>query len=342
MAVLKLSQISAAGANFTSGDFLVAVQGGTTDVLFSFAQLFGGANLVYASDALAQIRSTTAQAFRVYNTTDSNTAPANYERGMFDWTTTSNILTIGTQKGGSGTARAVWLTAVGAETVVEQTGDTFGATRLRLQNRSGSNGAVFENATLDLVDFAFNGSTHTGNSVRMEGRNTNLVDASNTIEFQIGTPGTPGAFINVGDHSVSVANTVFQSEFRVHSYISAQASYHRLVMRSAKASLNALSGATVTATNLIPDGAVVVGLTTKVNTTITGATGYTVGDGTTANRWGAVVGTAVGTKTQNTDWTVNTIQLFTAAQNVVITASTSNFTGGQLDVHVHYLIAECA
>jgi hypothetical protein len=53
---------------------------------------------------------TTATGFRVYNTTDqtnSNTAPTNFERGVFDWTTTANVLTIGTQKGGTGSARSV-------------------------------------------------------------------------------------------------------------------------------------------------------------------------------------------------------------------------------------------
>lgn len=53
---------------------------------------------------------TTATGFRVYNTTDNvgtNTAPTNYERGVIDWKTTSNTLTIGTQKGGTGSSRAV-------------------------------------------------------------------------------------------------------------------------------------------------------------------------------------------------------------------------------------------
>lgn len=48
-----------------------------------------------------------AHTIRVYNTTDSNTAPTNYERGVFDWTTASNILSIGTQKGGTGSVRNI-------------------------------------------------------------------------------------------------------------------------------------------------------------------------------------------------------------------------------------------
>lgn len=53
---------------------------------------------------LAQRNSTNAQSLRVYNTfTDAS----NYERGVFDWTTTANTLTIGTQAAGTGTLRPV-------------------------------------------------------------------------------------------------------------------------------------------------------------------------------------------------------------------------------------------
>lgn len=70
----------------------------------------GGSDLALFRDAagiLAQRSSdapTTAQTLRVYNTfTDAS----NYERGVFDWGTTSNTLTIGTQNAGTGTARKV-------------------------------------------------------------------------------------------------------------------------------------------------------------------------------------------------------------------------------------------
>lgn len=57
-----------------------------------------------AAATLAQRVSTTAQAFRVYNTwTDAS----NGEWGTFDWTTTANFLTIGAKKNGSGIVRSV-------------------------------------------------------------------------------------------------------------------------------------------------------------------------------------------------------------------------------------------
>ena len=57
-----------------------------------------------AANVLAQRNSTTAQTFRIYNT---YTDASNYERGVFDWSTTANNLTIGTEKGGTGAARSI-------------------------------------------------------------------------------------------------------------------------------------------------------------------------------------------------------------------------------------------
>ena len=68
---------------------------------------------------------TTAMGFRVYNTTDqvgTNTAPTNYERGVVDWTTTANTLTIGTQSGGTGTARAVTINSAAAPLRLQDAG----------------------------------------------------------------------------------------------------------------------------------------------------------------------------------------------------------------------------
>ena len=66
-----------------------------------------------AANTLAQRNGTAAQAFRVYNT---YTDASNYERGVFDWTTTANTLTIGTQNAGTGIGRSLKL-APGAFTI---------------------------------------------------------------------------------------------------------------------------------------------------------------------------------------------------------------------------------
>ena len=64
-----------------------------------------------AADTLAQRRTTNAQTFRVYNT---YTDASNYERGVFDWSSTANILTIGSQKLGTGAVRNVSIVATGS------------------------------------------------------------------------------------------------------------------------------------------------------------------------------------------------------------------------------------
>lgn len=79
-----------------------------------------------AADTLAQRRTTNAQTFRVYNT---YTDASNYERAKIAWDT--NVLKIGTEKAGTGTARALEL-------------QTDGTTRLTLNATNGQIvGAVF-------------------------------------------------------------------------------------------------------------------------------------------------------------------------------------------------------
>lgn len=74
--------------------------------------LVSGNDVIMRRDAagvLALNVGVSAQGFRVYNTADAATAPTNYERGVFDWQTTTNVLTIGTQAGGTGTVRTLAL-----------------------------------------------------------------------------------------------------------------------------------------------------------------------------------------------------------------------------------------
>ena len=97
------------GATLYSFDYQVA---GSKSIGIG-QQVGSGADVVLsrenAADLLALARSTNPQTYRVYNTTDAaiGAAPTNYERGAFDWATTANTLTIGTQAGGTGTLRGV-------------------------------------------------------------------------------------------------------------------------------------------------------------------------------------------------------------------------------------------
>jgi hypothetical protein len=74
-----------------------------------------------AANTLAQRNGTNAQTFRIYNTF---TDESNYERGKIQWA--SNVLRIGTEKAGTGTARNLELQTDGAtRLVITATGVTF-------------------------------------------------------------------------------------------------------------------------------------------------------------------------------------------------------------------------
>lgn len=94
-----------------------------------------------------------------------------------------------------------------------------------------------------------------------------------------------------------------------------------------------LSGATQTAAALIPANSIVIGVTARVTTAITGATSFDIGDGTTANIFGDDVAVAFNTTSQNTIAPTR----YATATNVVLTANGGNFTAGAVRLTVHFL-----
>ena len=108
-------------------------------------------------------------------------------------------------------------------------------------------------------------------------------------------------------------------------------------LKSVTALLSGLTGASVSAASLIPAGSVVLGVTARVTTAITGATGFDIGDGVDQDRWGANIAIALDTTSDNSDWTAQAITNFASANDVVLTALTSNFTAGAVRVTVHYM-----
>ena len=99
-----------------------------------------------------------------------------------------------------------------------------------------------------------------------------------------------------------------------------------------------LDGATVTLTSFIPKGCFLFGVSVRVSKAITGATGFQVGDGSDADLWGDVTGTAVGTVAKGSSYTTatNATGYRAAAGNVVLTAKTSDFTDGKAVVAIYF------
>jgi hypothetical protein len=140
---------------------------------WSSGNILGSVDVVLARDAaqtLAQRNSTNAQVFRLYNTfTDSS----NYERGKLEWA--SNVLRIGTEKAGTGSARALEL-------------QTDGTTRVTIA----STGAV-SMANLSISDSIYLGPS-TSQRIRFadyvmlnSGGNWGLLDLSPQTNNQPGT-----------------------------------------------------------------------------------------------------------------------------------------------------------
>lgn len=138
------------------------------------------------------------------------------------------------------------------------------------------------------------------------------------------------------DNLLAQRNGTAAQEYRPYGYYASATGYTAGVVKSATGAVT-LAGATTATSNIIPVGAFVIGVATTTTTTITGASGYQVGDGSDADRWGDITGTAVGTDSDNTDSTANPTGYFAAASAVTLTAKTSNFTGGVVQVTVFYL-----
>lgn len=115
----------------------------------------------------------------------------------------------------------------------------------------------------------------------------------------------------------------------------------RVNLSQATTSLTTNSGlGTATATNLIPAGSLVVGVSTRVTTEISGAGGLTslsIGDGSDADRWGAAIALAAGTTTTLANATITTAPIYAAATSVVLTANAGQFDAGVIRITVHYL-----
>ena len=153
-----------------------------------------------------------------------------------------------------------------------------------------------------------------------------------------GSISSPSVFLERdADNTLAQRNGTNAQVTRIYDTYTSATDYHRLAIATARATATAMSGATVTLTNIIPAGAVVVGVTCKVTTAITGATSFDIGTATDVDRFGAAIAVALGTTSDNRNWTAGTIECFPTATSLILTANGSNFTAGAVYVSVQYL-----
>jgi hypothetical protein len=103
-----------------------------------------------------------------------------------------------------------------------------------------------------------------------------------------------------------------------------------------------VAAATDTCLNLIPAGSMVIGVTTRVTTAVTGDagfTGFSVGDGADADRWGANLNPAKDETSDLTDCTITSAPIYSTATSVILTqvGGSAFATGGVVRVTVHYI-----
>ncbi len=153
---------SGGAANYFVGRDVLRISYGSVEIQNAALSLFDGTYRSYlqadgAANTLAQRNGTNAQTFRLYNT---YTDASNYERGFVRWN--ANVLEIGTEAGGTGTARNLRLTSktqVGSATSYLEFDQ---ATRSITGFLQGSYGTTF---TLGLQSFSVVDTGNTGQTI---------------------------------------------------------------------------------------------------------------------------------------------------------------------------------
>lgn len=132
-------------------------------------------------------------------------------------------------------------------------------------------------------------------------------------------------------------------ELRVYGDYASATDYQRLGIKTSRTVTTVPSAASFTLTGAIPAGVLLLGVTTRIDTTCTTATGYTVGDGSDVDLWGVAAAVAAGTATGGAAFTAAGASgtFSTTARDVVVTASGGSFDGtGVITVCVHCIILE--
>lgn len=168
--------------------------------------------------ALELRNGTNAQTFRVYNTfTDAS----NYERGVFDWSTTSNALTIGTQNLGTGSQRDVRIVA-SSNIVLNPTNGavSFGTgallintSRYRISTPGDSIITLFNGAGTDFGRLQFGGTTSSFPSLKRNGTaiNVRLADDSADAPLTAGSITSGGVAVPTISSTDTLSNKTLSS-----------------------------------------------------------------------------------------------------------------------------------
>lgn len=180
------------------------------------------------------------------------------------------------------------------------------------------------------IDGAANVVLRRNGSVRLQGRAADvriLPDGSATLTFAATIVTFPADYTLASNASIRFTPTAGNGG--------------GVNIKKATELLSGLTGASVTSTGLIPANALLLAMIVRVTTLITGATSFSIGDGTDVDRWGATIAVDAGTTTTQANYTAaNAVGVSAlAATDIVLTANGANFTAGAVRVTVYYVDA---
>ena len=229
-----------------------------------------------------------------------------------------------------GTSNGVQNALATALTIASTTDVTFAANAV-------ITGKFFYNADITGNDYFFGSNFYARTAVRLAS-GVPLGWSSSAI-----SPNAAADLILARDaaNTLALRNGANAQESRVYGSYTATDNYQRMSIKTLRESSGALSGASYTTTIAIPAYANLIGVTTRVTTAVTGATTYDVGDGSDVDIWGAAIGIALGSQSRTADFTaVAAVGAAATSRTVTLTANGSNFTGGVVEICLHYLTTE--
>lgn len=148
--------------------------------------------------------------------------------------------------------------------------------------------------------------------------------ANNDFTIKIGSGSATALVIDNG----KTTTDLFTPEVNVR-----EAEGSALRLRVIEEEMTGLSGPTATSVASFPNQSIILGVSLRVTTTITGATTFDCGDGSTSGRFGGSLGLTAGGTNQGAIGPSGNY----ATTNVVLTANGSDFTAGAVRVCLMYL-----
>jgi hypothetical protein len=307
----------------------------------------GAANFAFgAADAAAPVAQTLSVQSVVAGTT--NTAGANLTITGSQGTGTGaggSIIFQTAPAGSSGTAQNALATTIALtqeRSVILPTGGALAFSNTT-DGTIGTNGITF------FYDGVFTDSSvlfvrRTGQTTNLYGfgySGINLGTARLGFGPNLATTSQDLILIRDAANTLAQRNGANAQESRVYGSYTAADNFQRMSIKTLRESSGALSGATYVTTIAIPAYANLIGVTTRVTTAVTGATTYDVGDGSDVDLWGAAIGVALGSQSRTADFTaVAAVGAAATSRTVTLTANGSNFTGGVVEICLHYLTTE--